>query len=369
MTTNPHENRPRAVPTEIGPAPSAGLRTVPKLAVAIAGAGLMGQWHADAARRTGGQTVGVLDIDSGRAAALARRHGAEPFSDLDRMIDTTQPDVLHICAPTGLHDKMIRQAVARGVNVFVEKPLAQDVAATRDAVEQAKAVGVQLCPVHQYAFQNSVARITKRLKDLGDVIDVELRFYSAGAAGADPQQHPGIAADILPHPASILQRLFPAERLDQACWCVRADAPETWHLSTSLGGVQVRILLSLAARPTCATLGVAGRAGSFHADLFHDFVIFMDGTANRRTKIYQPLAHSSRQFAAAASNLAARALRRETAYPGLRTLTSAFYAACRGEAPAPISAAEICAVAALRDQFLRTVGTSGTPSESNGVTP
>ena len=341
----------------------------PKLSVAIAGAGLMGRWHADAASRMGGRPVGVLDIDIDRAAVLARRHNAEPFTDFDRMFDTTQPDVLHICAPTNLHDKMIRQAVARGANVFVEKPLAQDVAATSDVVDLARIAGVQLCPVHQYAFQNSIDRVIMRMGNLGGVVDVELRFYSAGATGADPRQYPGIAADILPHPASILQRLFPAEKLDATCWCIRADAPETWHLSTSLNGIQVRILLSLAARPTCATLHVTGRAGSMHADLFHDFAVFMAGTANRRTKIMQPLAHSSRQFVAAATNLAARALRRETAYPGVRKLTSAFYAACRGEAPAPISAADICAVAALRDHFLTAVGQGRTPPRLDGAAP
>ena len=347
--------------------------------VVIAGAGLMGRWHADAARRAGAQVVAAADPDRARAARIA----PASYADLQEMLAATTPDLLHLCTPTATHGALLRLAAAQGVHAFAEKPLAADLAETRALLDAAGAAGTRLCPVHQYAFQSSIETILRRRDRLGDPVLIELAFFSAGAEGQPTAAQPTaaqpttarlatIAADILPHPLSILQRLFPGPLPAAALWQIAQPGPATFALQTTLAGALVRITLSLSARPTRATLDLYGTSGAFTADLFHDYGFFRDGSASRRSKLTRPLRDGAGHFGHACLNLAGRALRRETAYPGLAALTARVYASLDGGAPEPILPGQILEIAALRDDFLaRTGGMARTSflARSGGTLP
>ena len=352
-------------PVSFGPV---SIMRADKLRVAIAGAGLMGQWHRAAAQRAGATVVAIAD--PARAARLAGKTVAV-FSDVAAMLDRVKPDVLHICTPTATHAALLEVAAARGVHVFVEKPMAADTAQTQALLDLAQAHGILLCPVHQYAFQTSVDTILRDRARAGVAALVDLAFFSAGAAGQPATAYPAIAADILPHPISILQRLFPGALPAPADWQVTTAGPDSgadsgsYMLSTTMGGALLRISLSLTARPTCATLDYRGSTGSFAADHFHDYVLFRGGIASRRSKMTRPFSDALGHLGLAATNLAARALRRELAYPGLLALCRRFYAAVErvgveGAQSSPISAEDILAGAALRDHF-RVVTRAGGP--------
>ena len=344
-----------------------------KLRVAIAGAGLMGQWHRAAAQRAGATVVAIADPDPARAARLAGKAAGKTvavFSDVAAMLDSTRPDVLHICTPTATHAALLALAAARGVHVLAEKPMAADTVQTQALLDLAQAHRILLCPVHQYAFQTSVETILRDRARAGVVALVDLAFFSAGAVGQPPGTYPAIAADILPHPISILQRLFPGALPAPADWQVTTAGPDagpdsgSYMLSTTMGGALVRISLSLTARPTCATLDYRGSTGSFAADHFHDYVLFRGGIASRRSKMTRPFSDALGHLGLAATNLAARALRRELAYPGLLALCRRFYAAVErvgldGAQSSPISAEDILAGAALRDHFIAATRAGG----------
>ena len=334
----------RAGSTEGGAARGAGP------AIAVLGAGLMGRWHLQAARRLGARLLAVADPDTARARALAGPD-LPVFPGLDEMLRAVRPDVLHLCSPTASHGPAIEAAIARGVHVFAEKPLAADAAQTRRLADLARAAGLRLCPVHQYAFQDAVERVIAGRDRAGALRLVDLDFFSAGAAAADL---PGIAADILPHPAAIVQRLWPDRPLGSLDWTIRAAGQGGWQIAAPLEGALVRITLSLTARPTRAALTLWGERGAWEAELFHGYARFRDGTATRRSKMLRPFADAAGQGGHAAVNLAGRALRREPAYPGLRALTAAFYASLSGGAE-PIPPDRAVAVAELRDLFLARI--------------
>lgn len=335
------------------PDPARMTRTVaPPPRVAIAGAGLMGRWHAHAARRAGARVVAAADPDTARAAGLA----PAAYPDLVALLAATRPDVLHLCTPTATHGPLVRLALAQGVHAFAEKPLATDLTETRALVDAAATAGIRLCPVHQYAFQSCVETILRDRDRIGDPVLVELAFFSAGAEGQPAAALPGIAADILPHPLSILQRLFPGPLPDAALWQIAQPGAGTFALQVGIGGALVRITLSLTARPTRATLDLHGTSGAFTADLFHGYAFFRDGTASRRSKLTRPLRDGAGHLGHAALNLAGRALRFEPAYPGLVALCARVYASLDGHTPAPIPPAQILEVAALRDDFIARTG-------------
>lgn len=329
----------------------AGLR------VAIAGAGLMGRWHAHAARRAGARLVAVIDPDPARSAGIA----AKATKVLTRADDLDAVDVLHICTPTGTHGALIELAAQRGWHVLAEKPLAESEQETTRLMTLADGAGTLLCPVHQYAFERSVETILRDLDRVGRPHMVELAFFSAGAAGRDVTSLAGFAADILPHPVSILQRLLGRPLPGPGDWAASRSAPATYQMSCTAGEVAVRITISLAARPTRASLAVIGDQGSFEADLFHDYAVFRDGRASRRGKIVRPFADASAHLGHASFNLLGRALRRETAYPGLATLCRRFYGAVQGLVAIPITREQVAEGARLRDHFLAMNGPEHSP--------
>ena len=58
------------------------------------------------------------------------------------MLDATEPDVLHVCSPHGLHAAHALEAVNRGINVIIEKPMATTSADARKLIAAAEAAGV-----------------------------------------------------------------------------------------------------------------------------------------------------------------------------------------------------------------------------------
>ena len=71
-----------------------------KIRAAVAGAGLMGFWHARSIARVGGEVAAVCDVDDGAARRLASRFkGARASARLEDALERDKIDVLHICTP------------------------------------------------------------------------------------------------------------------------------------------------------------------------------------------------------------------------------------------------------------------------------
>jgi predicted dehydrogenase len=323
-----------------------------KMRIGIVGAGLMGRWHAHAARQAGASVVAIADLDLDRAQRLASPFGAVAVTTASNLFQTSNIAALHICTPTHTHAQITRDALRHGAHVFIEKPLAASEDETKALLVEAERASKLICPAHQYAFQRSVNKILMRRPEAGALTSVELKFFSAGATASDADTYAAIAGDILPHSLSILHRLFPAQPLAALEWRVDRAINGEWELGATIEKTRIRILIGLLSRPTTAFLTICGTHGAFEADLFHDYVLWRGGAVSRSAKIAQPFVRSAGHLAAAACNLAYRGFRNEPAYPGLRTLISKFYEACVGGGAAPISNQQIIDAARVRDRFI-----------------
>lgn len=326
------------------------------LSAAVVGAGLMGGWHATAIRRAGGKVTAVVDSDGERATALAVRfQGAQAYTRLEDALSQSRPAVVHLCTPTSAHRQQAEQVLKAGAHLFVEKPLASTLEDTQDIFILAEQTGLAVCPVHQFIFQDGVRRLQDWLPDSGDLIQVSFTIRSAGGAGLASDELDVLAADILPHPLSILQALLPGSL--ETPWIVNRPAPgELRVIGTdgrlSASGIGLAIEISLNARPTQNCLSIAARNVTLNADLFHGFAFRLPGTVSRTRKIVQPFETSLRQFSAAAGNLVVRLLNNEIAYPGLLRLVSLFYQALSTGENFPIPTQDTLAVARARQVIL-----------------
>jgi predicted dehydrogenase len=327
---------------------------ISSMRVAIVGAGLMGRWHAYFARRLGAEVVAVVDSAPDAASSLARgSRRAAVFTETGAMLEAVRPHVVHICTPVPSHLTLTLQVIEAGAHALVEKPLTHLAAQTQVLLQKAHEKGVHVCPVHQFGFQSGVARAAEALDGLGDALHANFTICSAGGSVRTGAALDQIVADILPHPFSILQTLWPANPLQAQDWTANSRRNGELHVEGSTGGIAVSLYVSMNARPTRCDLDILCSGGSIHLNFFHGYAIVRRGKPSRMDKVAQPFLFAGKTFAVAAINLAGRALRREVAYPGLSTLIGRFYAAARSAADSPISARDTLAAAIVREHIIQ----------------
>lgn len=109
--------------------------------VGIVGAGPMGRLHArTVARRAASDRdcalVALVDHHPGRADALALEFGGRSLDEIEALGD--EVDAAIVCVPTSAHLLVAAPLLELGLDLFVEKPLAEDVEAGRRLADLAR---------------------------------------------------------------------------------------------------------------------------------------------------------------------------------------------------------------------------------------
>jgi Oxidoreductase family, NAD-binding Rossmann fold len=326
-----------------------------QLKAAVVGAGLMGKWHAHSAKRIGAKIDAVLDKNPVAGLKLASQYGARYFQDSDEYFDSGSCDIVHICSPLESHLHMAKRALDSSMNVLVEKPLTATESDALLLVRRAAQVGKLLCPVHQFTFQRGVLEIQAALqKRSAPPLFIEFDIASAGGAGYPEQSFNALLLEILPHPLSVLYKLWPVADQAGSSWRVTFPRPGDLIAQSSHSGIPVIIRISLHARPTRCKMTLLHGQGTITQDFFHGHAVFDSPSVSRFNKAAGPFFHSAKVISATASNMLIRATKRQWAYPGLEALIRQYYASIvNGNATAPISEADIIAIARTCDEFRR----------------
>jgi myo-inositol 2-dehydrogenase/D-chiro-inositol 1-dehydrogenase len=126
----------------------------------ILGAGFIGRIHALCVKADPRvELVGVADVAAPAAARLAAEVGAPALDGLPALINAGAQAVW-VCTPNAMHVEPVTQALAAGLHVFSEKPMATslDGARTiRDAARQAKGI-------YQIGFNRRFANVYRFAK-------------------------------------------------------------------------------------------------------------------------------------------------------------------------------------------------------------
>lgn len=111
--------------------------------VVLVGAGSVAQRHADVLTALDDvSVVAVADPMPAAAETLARRCDARAFADVEAALDASDADAVYICVPPFAHGVPEKAALARGLPIFVEKPVAVDLATAEDLAALVAAAGV-----------------------------------------------------------------------------------------------------------------------------------------------------------------------------------------------------------------------------------
>lgn len=133
--------------------------------------------------------VAVADEhEEGRAAAVKRLGAAKGYADYVEMLDKEKPQFASVCPRwADCHRDMLIACAERGVNVYLEKPVARNLVEADEMVAATEKHHVKVAVAHQ---TRSAPR-TRRVKELiaagtlGDIVEVRLHGKTDARGGGE----------------------------------------------------------------------------------------------------------------------------------------------------------------------------------------
>jgi len=164
----------------------------------------MGRNHLRVASRLAGvRLVAIADPQAALVAASADATGARGYADPLAMIAEADLDAVIIAAPTMAHAGLAIAALARGIAVLVEKPLAGTVEEGESIVRAARAAGAPVQVGHVERFNPAVRELGRLLREgwLSTVYAITSR-----RSGPFPERirDVGVTIDLATHDVDIL---------------------------------------------------------------------------------------------------------------------------------------------------------------------
>lgn len=134
-----------------------------KLRFAIVGCGRIAQNHIAALKQhhARAEVVAVCDTDAAALQAAGAATGAPGFNRLDELLAGSEPDIVVLATPSGLHPAQALEVAAAGRHVMTEKPMATRWDDGKRMVHACDAAGVRLFVVKQNR-RNATLQLLKR---------------------------------------------------------------------------------------------------------------------------------------------------------------------------------------------------------------
>jgi myo-inositol 2-dehydrogenase / D-chiro-inositol 1-dehydrogenase len=156
----------------------------PRLRVAVVGTGAWwGRQHLRAfADRSDVNVVAVVGRSLAKARARSKVVGARPYTDPVLMVERERPDLVSVCLPNQDHFETTLALIETGVPLFVEKPLAFDLAQADAllAAAETRNVFFAIDFNHRMATPVRMARDAIRGGRLGQLVYASWRFGGEG---------------------------------------------------------------------------------------------------------------------------------------------------------------------------------------------
>ena len=180
------------------------------LRVGVVGVGNMGYHHArvysELAKEGKVELVGVADANFERAKEVAKKFNTIPYGDY-RELAKEELDAVNIAVPTSLHKQVALEFIEKGVNVLIEKPIAESIESAQEIIKAAKANNVILMVGHIERFNPAVLKLKESIQEglLGEVVSISAKRVGPMAVRI---RDVGIIIDLGVHDIDVISFLF-----------------------------------------------------------------------------------------------------------------------------------------------------------------
>lgn len=155
------------MPVDVSPKPAQPEPVVRR--AAVVGCGDISAQHFGAIETLDGvELAGVVDTDADRRAAASAAHGVPGYASLGELLAAGGTDVVHLCTPHNTHAPLAQEALAHGVNVLTEKPVAHTLTDAEALAESSRAAFAEHGTQLGVCFQNRYNAPVLALRELLD---------------------------------------------------------------------------------------------------------------------------------------------------------------------------------------------------------
>lgn len=175
--------------------------------VALVGVGAMGRNHLRVLSDLDGVELAALCDQDGRAVeAAARKHSVPGYSSLEQMLERERLDAVVVAVPTRFHEPVGVAAFARGLHVFVEKPIASNLEEGRALIAAARSAKRLLAVGHIERFNPAVRELQRRVSDgeAGRIYQLQARRLGPFPARI---RDVGVVIDLATHDVDVMHHL------------------------------------------------------------------------------------------------------------------------------------------------------------------
>jgi UDP-N-acetylglucosamine 3-dehydrogenase len=266
--------------------------------VAVVGVNHIGKIHCSSYRQhPDTELVAVCDLMEERAAAAGNEHQVPAYTDLHRLLDKEEVDVV-VVATAGVekgshHYEPAMAAIEAGKDVLVEKPISNRIEEARRMVEYAREQGVRLACNLNHRFTPAAYRAKELVSDgkLGSLLFVNMRLTIRNPADETEWLH---MRALHPHSIDVM-RYFAGDIRRVQAFMTKAPGRQSWstasvNLMFASGAVgHLTGSYDMSMRHPIEYCEVAGSEGRFVIDNVYESMTFYPHSSNDLTVVRNPL--------------------------------------------------------------------------------
>jgi predicted dehydrogenase len=131
-------------------------------------------------RMRGAKLVAVCDNDRAKARALADRFDIDDtYNDIEDLLESGDLQAIVVATPNHLHEPHVLSALAAGLDVLCERPLAMSARGVERIINAAARAGRKVLVANNYRFRSDVQALAAFLRggELGKLIGIRAGAY------------------------------------------------------------------------------------------------------------------------------------------------------------------------------------------------
>ena len=231
--------------------------------IGVVGAGSLGYHHVRLLRDLpNAGFAGFYDIDATRVAAVQAELGATAAPSLAALLDRV--DAVTVVVPTPAHHAVAKQALARGVHVLIEKPIATTLEEADDLLATARSTNALVQTGHVERFNRAIRAALPHIAEPRFVESNRLAPFNP--RGSDV----AVVLDLMIHDIDLVRTLVGGQVTELAAAGVPVLTPSVDIANARLGfdsGAVANITASRVSRDRFRKLRIFQRSGYLSLDL------------------------------------------------------------------------------------------------------